>query len=906
MRSLYVITYFILLALLFVGSYISFTHAQSTPSNKITTPPAKVDTLAVAVDSTTLAISPKDPLDAIVDYKSTDSIVITQGNWGYLFGDAQVDYSSIKLTGEIIKINMDSSYVEATFGLDSVGKEFGYPIFTDNGTDYETKTMKYNFKTKKGFSQHLVTEQGEGFVIAELAKKNEDDSYYVKDGMYTTCDQHEHPHFYLALTKAKVQHGKNVVAGPAYLVVEGLHIPFIGLPFGFFPFSKSYSSGIIMPSYGDDMEKGFNLRDGGYYLAINDNIDLKLLGTIFTKGSWSLAAQSNYKKRYKYSGSFYANYQITKLGDKDLPDYSKVKDIKVSWTHAQDPKANMFRTFQASVDFATQNYDRNNLATQYSNISATTTRSSSVSLSQRFPNSPWSLTAAMSINQISSTKAMTITLPNMSVSMSRIFPFKRKEAVGSEKWYEKIQLSYTGDIRNSVKTYEDNLSLGLRNWDNAVKHSIPVSATFTLFDHFNITPSFQYTERWYTKKQEGILRNGVVTPSGDITNTFKRVFDFSTALSVQTKLYGMYKPLFSKTTQIRHVFTPSVSFSYAPNFSSSTWGYYQDIWGFDPYSLEYRAFKYSPYQGQMFGVPGTQATGTVSFDFQNNLEMKIASKSDSTGFKKISLIDNLGISFSYNTQATEFRWSTIRANARFKFSKSFTMNLASTWDPYMDGFTDPIAQANLPIEQRRFGRINKTRLGAGHGLARLRSVSTSFGPTINQDTFRKLFGLEPKSSSQDKKNKEEDEVTSTTNRLLGNNAAKSEGEFDSQGYYVNDIKWSLSFNIGLSYADTREINYDKMEFKRKLQKNFSFSGNIQPTRNWNLSFSGSYDFDTKQIPMLSFNISRNLHCWTITGHFIPVGVYKSYYISLRANSSMLRDLKYDFRGRTSTYDPVWY
>lgn len=859
----------------------------------------------------------KDPLDAIVEYQAQDSLVMTKDNWGYLYGKAEIDYTSIKLTGEIVSINMDSTLVEARYGIDSIGEEFGYPIFTDNGTDYESKTMKYNFKSKKGYSHNLVTEQGEGYVVADIARKNEDESFFIKDGRYTTCDEHECPHFYLALTKGKVKPGKDIVIGPSYLVVEGLKLPFIGLPFGFFPFKDKYSSGVIMPSYGDDMDRGFNLNDGGYYFALNDYMDLKVLGTIFTKGSWGLSAQSTYKKRYKYSGNVSIAYQYTKYEDKGLPDHSVSKDFRVQWSHSQDAKANMFRTFSANVNFTTQSYDRNNLNEAYKQTSTSNTKSSNVAFSQKFPDSPWSITGAFNINQTTSNQAMNITLPDLTVGMTRIFPFKKEDAVGEQKWYEKIQFSYTGNIKNRVSTTENDPSLALRNWNYAVNHSLPISATFTAFNYLNITPSIQYTERWYTKQNHYTFNNGTFTTLKEYDNKFKRVYDFSTSLSFQTKLYGFYTPLMFKKSTIRHVFTPSVSFAYAPDFSNPMWGYYETVYGYNPSSGEVEEYKYFPYQtqSQLFGSPSSQGTGSISFNFQNNVEMKYESASDSTGYKKISLIDNLGISFSYNAQAEQYKWSDISANLRLKLSKSLTFNMNATFDPYMYGFLYP-QQNNLPVEQRTFGRLNKLRIDNGKGIARLKSTSYSISPSINQDSFAKLldqlFGRAEDSNAKGDRNGDEagdnvDETEKKSKRLLGGHNHDDDSEYDSDGYLLNKILWNFGFNFTMSYGYTNEIDYDKMEYKTKFSVNnaIGFNGSVQPTKNWSMSFYGNYNFDQKTLTNLSLSINRNLHCWSISANVQPIGTYKTYYVSIRANSSMLQDLKQEFKGRSTSYDPIW-
>ncbi|WP_029905119.1 putative LPS assembly protein LptD [Prevotella sp. 10(H)] len=899
----------ILFSVPFLGAQYAYTKHRAFQSLYIndTLPRLKNDSLpmndSLRLQSDSLpqdSTKQKNALDAIVDYSANDSVVLLSSNWGYLYGDAEVKYTEITLKGEKLSMNMDSSLLYATYGLDSIGEEFGYPIFSDGGTDYESKDMKYNFKTKKGYITNVITTQGEGYVIAGKAKKQEDNSFFMLDGKYTTCDDHEHPHFYLALTKAKVKPKKNVVTGPAYLVIEGLPLP-LGLPFGFFPFSDKYSSGVIMPSYGDEMDRGFNLHDGGYYFAINDNIDLALTGDIYTKGSWGLKARSSYRKRYKYSGSFDINYLYNKYGEKDI-DQTINKDLAINWTHSQDPKANMFRTLSASVNFATSSYNHNSLDNRYIPRGTSNTKGSSVSLTQRIPNSPWSFAATMNVAQRSQDSSISMTLPNLTVTMSRIAPFKRKEAAGSERWYEKIQMSYTGDFRNSIDTKENLLfkSNLKKDWNNAMKHYIPISATFSAFNYLNITPSINYTERWYTRKiqhQWNPETNSHRSMPGDTTYSFKRVYDFNAALSFQTKLYGEYVPIFSKTTRIRHVFTPSIGFSYAPDFSDPMFGFYERYKYYDSQGHEMEHV-YSPYSQGMFGTAPMGASGMISFSFENNLEMKVASEKDSTGFKKISLIDNLSINFNHNLMADSLKWSDIAVNARFKFSKSFVVNIGAAFDPYMYG----LDKYGNPT------KVDKLRISHGKGIGKLKSTGYSISPSINQDTFKKLFGRD---EGKDKKQGDSTSDTDDPDAEPGEQKRgslmekkKDDNQYDEDGYIKNEVKWNLAFNFSMNYSYGR-FDYDEMEYKGRVTKNFGLSGSIQPTRNWNFNFNTSYDFDQKKIAYMSCNLTRNLHCWSITASFNPVGQYKSYYVSLRASSSLLQDLKYENRGRSSAYDPNW-
>jgi lipopolysaccharide assembly outer membrane protein LptD (OstA) len=547
-------------------------------------------------------------------------------------------------------MNMDSSTVYARGVADSTGVETGSPTFKDGETPYESKVMRYNFKTKKGFINNIVTQQGEGYVVSEEAKKGPNDEIYMKSGIYTTCDNHEHPHFYLKLSMAKVRPKKNAVFGPAQLVVEDVPLP-IAIPFGFFPFNDSYSSGFIMPTFGDETNRGFYLRDGGYYFAISDNLDLKVLGEIFTKGSWGLSAQSNYNKRYKYSGSFNASYLVTKTGEKNMPDYMETKDFRIAWSHRQDPKANPNSTFSANVNFATSSYDKRNLSSlynpsQYSN----NTKASSVSYSRTFPSIGLNLSSTFNVTQNTRDSSLSVTLPDMNLSLNRIYPFKRKKAAGEERWYEKISFQYTGRITNSITT-KDNLILkqGLSEWNNGFQHNIPVTATFTLFKYFNVVPSFNYTERWYTRQVlQSYDPNAIGNIHRDTINGFNRVYNYNMSLQVNTKLYGFFKPwkMFGdKVQMIRHVFTPSVGFSYAPDFGSARYGYY-NTYTYTDEKGEVRQVEYSPYQGMAFGVPGKGMQKSVNFSIDNNVEMKIKSDKDTTGVRKISLIDQLSASMS--------------------------------------------------------------------------------------------------------------------------------------------------------------------------------------------------------------------------------------------------------------------
>lgn len=852
---------------------------------------------------------PKRPagLDAPVAYQAKDSIILTQGNWAYLFGESDVKYQQIELQSEIIEMNMDSSLVFAKFGIDSLGAEFGYPLFKEGDQEYESKTMRYNFATQKGYITDVITQQGEGYVTAGKTKKMDNDILNMQGGHYTTCDEHEHPHFYIQMTKAKIRPNKNIVTGPVYMVFEDVPLYPIGLPFCFFPFSNSYSSGIIMPTFGDESVRGFYLRDGGYYLALSDYMDLALTGEIYTKGSWGLAARSSYRKRYRFSGNFNLSYLVTKLGDKGLPDYSTSKDFKLNWTHSQDPKANPYQTFSASVNFATSSYDRNDINSYYNNDRTQNTKGSSINFTQRFPNNPFSISATMSLNQRSKDSTIAVTLPDLTVTMSRIYPFKRKNAVGDQRWYEKISMSYNGYFRNSIETKEDKLfkSNLVKDWRNAMQHQIPVSATFNVLKYLNLTPSFNYTERWYTSKVEkGYDFQNKRVVDRDTTYGFYRVFNYNASMSASTTLYGFYKPwsIFGdKVETIRHRFEPSVTLSYAPDFGSSNYGFWKNLQYEDPYG-NIQNVVYSPFNYGLFGTAPYGKNGSVSIQLDNNIEMKIKSDRDSTGIRKISLIDKLSLGMTYNLAADSFKWSDLNVGLRLKLSKSYTLNLNGVFDTYTYGYDEV---SKRPI------RLDIPRWRAGKGFGRLRSTGTSFSYTFTNDTFKNWFGLggeednnnntpqnDPNSpyepvfeelSSGENNNEQEGDKKSGGSRLRG--AKKSTGDYDSDGYLINKIPWSLSFNYGLTLGYD-DFNPQTLEYNYKLTHSLNFNGNIQPTKNWRINFNATYDFDEKKISYMTCNITRDLHCWQMTASIVPVGPYKSYTFNIAVTSSLLKDLKW--------------
>jgi len=842
-------------------------------------------------------------IDAEIVYSAQDSIVFLGNGTGFLHGKSDIKYKNIELKSEFIRVKMDSSLIYARGRTDSIGKKIGEPVFTESKTEYESKELTYNLRTKKGYIRQAVTKQGEGYIISDKTKKTSDDVLCMVDGKYTTCDNHEHPDFYLDLTRGKVKPGKYIVTGPAYLVIEDVPLP-IAIPFGFFPFTDKYSSGILMPSYVDDMSRGFGLINGGYYFAISDYMDLELKGDIYTKGTWAINANTRYIKRYKYSGNFNFSYREDVISEKGLPDYQSNPNLSLVWSHAQDTKANPFFNFSSSVNFSTSGYNRSNINSYYNgNLNSENTKGSSVSFTQRFPDSPFNLSGSMLINQRTKDSTISMTLPNLSISMSRIYPFKRKNPIGKERWYEKISMSYSGTLANSIDTKEYKLlhSSFTKDWRNGMSHNIPVSATFNLLKYISISPNIGYTERWYLQSVNKSWDNNTKTVKTDTVNGFNRVYDFNTGISASTKIYGFFTPVRAifgdKINQIRHVMTPSVSFSYRPDFSDPVWGYYgsytqtlPDIT--NPLVMHDQVVQYSHYENSLYGTPGAGKSGVVNFSLGNNVEMKVRNDKDTTGvnpFKKVSLIDALTISGGYNLAVDTMQWQIFNASLRLKLGKNYTLSLNGSFDPYEYSINNV---GNVV-------RVNRLRWNDGK-FPKFLGTSTSYSYTLNNDTFKK------KSKKVDSATNTETKLPTKSDEATKADADKKNSDKDIDGYQKLTVPWSLSINYSIQYGNTSVFDRTKMEYEMAFTHNLSLSGNISLTTNWKISATTSYDFKASQFTYTNVNIIRNLHCWTMTASMVPFGVYKSYTFRIGVNASMLQDLKYNKQSGYSSNNITWY
>ena len=874
--------------------------------------------------------SKKETLDGRIEYSSTDSMVIMGNGIAHMYGSGELQYKEMKLTAEYIRMHMDSSTLFAKGVLDTIENEWiGKPVFSEGNDSYETSEITYNLKTQKGFIRNAVTEQDEGYVIAEKTKKVDDGVLMMAGGKYTTCDDHDCPHFYLRMTKAKVKPGHYIATGPAYLVVGEVPLP-LAIPFGFFPFTKSYSSGFIMPNFGDDYSRGLYLSGIGYYFAINDYFDLQLTGDIYTRGTWAIYARSRYVKRYKFQGSVSINYRWDVTGEKDMPNYNVAKNLSVQWSHTQDSKANPYNNFSASVNFKTSGYNRSNINSYYNvQANAENTTSSSISYTQRFPDSPWSIGLSLSLTQRTKDSTLNVNLPSLNVNMSRIYPFKRKKAMGKQKWYEKISLQYSGSFTNSVTCKESEFfhTDFIKDWDNRLTHRLSSSASFMAFKYISITPSISFTDRMFFSRVDQSWNQELNQVQKDTVMGFYNVYNFNASVSLSTKLYGYYIPFRKwfgdKVDRFRHVMTPSISFSYNPDFGADYWAKrYGGFYGsYDkPVTVRDKAGNWVPkldenglpifevvHYSRFKEAPSRGASANLSFSLGNNLEMKLRNDKDTTGkepYKVYSIIDNFSISGGYNFIADSMNWNNFSVNLRIKIPKvNYTINLSGQFDPYM--YTTTASGAHV--------RCNELYWNHGR-FPHFLGTSTSFSYTFNNDVVKKWFTRNKKGTDDaEELDTPEDletegwEQDTEEESLEPKKESRKKDEVTDDGYLFAKIPWSLSVSYSLRYGAgsqwDEKNNYYKMEFRHNL----SFSASIGLGSGWKASTSLSYDVNAKKLAYTSINVSRDLHCWSMSASFVPFGPYKSYTFHIGVNASMLADLKYDKSSSDATSKRVeWW
>lgn len=836
-----------------------------------------IDTTVMAADSILTDSAPKNKsfLEDIITGKNTDSLVYdVKKGLVHIYREGDVTYQDMNLKADYMTMNMKDKMIYAhgipndTTGIPS------RPIFLEGQTEYTMDTITYNINTGKAKIKGVLTHEGEGILRGAVVKKMPDNTINIAHGRYSTCDA-DHPHFYLEMTKAKALPGKKAVFGPSYMVMEDVPLYFLGLPFGFFPLNSERSSGFIMPTFGEEALKGFYLREGGYYYAPNDYIDMRILGGIYTLGSWEVSGASRYRKRYKYSGNLNLSYSKDNFGDRGSTDFYNMKNFRIMWSHSQDPKFRPNSSFAASVNFSTSGY--NKYASNTLNDQVTAQTNSSISYSKNWAGTPFSFSTNLSHSQSNRDSTVSLSFPNMSFNMSRVYPFRRRETMGKQKWYEKISLQYNTTFANSVTAKENELfsSDMFKKMKTGMNHTIPVSTSLNLFNYINISPNFNYQERWYfdriSKAWNEETNRVEVT---DTTRGFYRVYNYNYSVSATTRIYGMFQfGKNSKIQAIRHVMTPSIGFGYTPDFGQEKFGYYKPIQLDESGRVGY----YSPYENGIYGVPGRGQSASMSFGLNNQLEMKVKSKNDSTGVKKVSIIDNLGLSGSYNFLADSLNLSLITVNLRSTIIKNFGINLTATFDPYQ--------------VDSKGRRINKFLVQKGK-LARLTNIGTSFGynfsigkgapNAMNTGTTNpydpSYDPFDPNNPLNDPNNPNQD----PTQRQQAVNAYRN--LLSSQYYDFN-----VPLNIGFNYS----ISYNNNGLRKQITQTAGFNASTNLTPKWGLTFNGGYDFEAKQLTVGAFTLTRDLHCWQMNFTWIPIGFRKSWSFHISVKSGMLSDLKYD-------------
>ena len=811
-------------------------------------------------------------LEDNVDYTAEDSIVGSPGDGSAeLYNKAYVKYQDITLEAGYIKIDFNTSTLFARGIRDTSGKMVQKPLFTEGGKTYRADEMRYNFETKKAKIKKVITQEGEGFLHGEDVKKFGENILFIKNASYTTCS-HEHPHFRIRTNKAKVIPGEKVVTQFAYL--ELLDIPtFLMVPFGFFPTQTKKKSGILVPAYGSSPFRGYFLKDGGFYWAGTDHVDLSIKGDIYTQGGWGLRALSNYKKRYAYSGNLSLSYNLIRFGREEFAEYNSSafdnrSDFGIRWTHNQDPKAHPNFRFNANVNIASATFYQVT-STNPQDI-LTNQLASSVSINKSWPGKPFNLSVSARHNQNNATKALSFTLPQATFSVNRLFPFKKKVAVGKKKWFEEIGITYTANTANEIRTTLDadifNRETLLDNARNGISHSIPISANYKIFNNFVLNPSVNYTERWYFKRQDYRFVDSTNSITSDTSSGFFANRDFSAQVNLSTKAYGtFYFKGYLKA--LRHVLTPTVGLSYRPDFSDEFWGYYQTVQSDSLGNTELR----DRYISQLYGSAGSGKQGNVNFGLQNILEAKVRSSKDSSGIKKVKIFERMSLNTSYNMAADEFNWQPLRIAATSTVLNGLVnLNFNSSYSFY--GYDEELGSA-----------VNESSLNTNGKLLRPLRETLASGINLNANTFK---SKSKKKNTGEKKKKEEGGKEDENTPKLG----ITEGDLN---YYDPRVKidFKPTWNLRLSYSLTKSYNGLASTVSQAVQA----SGDVQLSQNWKFNFTTGYDLERKDFTVTSFNFFRSLHCWEMQCAWIPFGFQQSYTLSIRVNSSVLSDLKYERR-----------
>lgn len=821
-------------------------------------------------------------LDTRVDYSAVDSIFFNvRDRKVYLYGSADLVYGEIHLEADYVEIDFKRNELYASGLPDSTGVVQGLPLFTEGDQSFQSKEMWYNFESKRGRTLQVFTEEADGYLHGEVVKIQPSKIIHVQDGKFTTCDD-PNPHFHIGFRKAKILPEDKIITSLAYLVIAGVPTPLV-VPFGFFPNKRGQASGILMPSYGETSNRGFFLENGGFYWGINDYVDLSLRGDIYTRGSWAAKVGSNYRVRYRYSGSLNLTYAINILGEEGLPDYSRNRDFRVVWSHNQDPKARPNSVFRANVNAGSSQASRFNPTSEQDYLS--NTFSSNVSYSASWAGR-YNFSANFRHSQNTINKTVDLSLPEIAFSVNRLHPFRRKDARGEPKWYENITMNYTMNARNEIRTV-DSLLFQKETWSrfrNGVNHTIPISHSTRVLKHFNLSNSFNYNERWYFSTiekrwdPEAMFVQGGDTLFGreaiDTISGFKAARDFNYSASLNTRLYGMLQFRRGPIRALRHVMSPNLSFNYRPDFGDPFWGYYKNYYNpRDDREVQYSIFEQGIYQG-----PQANRSGSLNFSLGNNLEMKVRNRRDTTagGERKIALLDNFSINGGYDIARDSLKFSDIRVSARTRLFNNFDITYSSGWTVYD---TDSVGRS-----------INRFLWDTDKKLLKLNNTNWSLGFNYSLSSKKQPAALGG------------DQLRGPAGGQMGGQPGLDEGGGEDGGEIPGEelmplspagvdyaVPWSLQFGYTFNYNS--RYNYREERFDRNLVQSLNVNGSVNLTPKWRIGFRSGYDFERKEITYTSVDLYRDLHCWEMTLNWIPFGFRKSYNLTIRVKSQMLQDLK---------------
>jgi hypothetical protein len=802
-------------------------------------------------------------LDARVFYKSADSLTFFLDKKDILlYNEAKVDYEKMHLESGLMTVNVDTKTLFAEGIDDSIGTRVQNPIFKEGTEEYKSKELKYNFDTKRGLISNVFTKESDGYLHGEKVKKEDEKTMYISSGMFTTCDNEEHPHFGISFSKAKAITDDKIVTGPAWFSLMEIPLP-VGIPFAYFPFTDGKKSGFLMPSYGNAANRGYYLRNIGWYFAINDYIDLALQGDIYTNLSYAFNVTSKYVKRYKYKGSIEFRYENNHTGLKNTPSYSSSSDFKFRWSHTQDAKSHPYRTFSANVNLVSSKFNQytTNVSDYFNN-----TTTSSIAFSTKLGSS-WSFSANLGESYNINTGAISMDLPSMTLSSIQFYPFRKKKSSGKRKWYEDISFSYRANLINTIDTYDSLLTSSdlIKNFRNGIMHSIPISSNVKILKHLNWTNSISYTERWYTNSLSKTYNPETDLIDKDTIYGFIANRNANFTSSINTRLYGMFTFKKGFIKAVRHVINPSISFNYTPDFSEPSLGFY------DFYTdKEGKRVYYSKTENGVFGSPPQGASGVISFSLGNNLEMKVPDKNDTVeGMRKIVLLEAFNISSGYDLARDSVNWQPLRLTARTTLFKKLLINFSAAYTPYVLNENGVLTNELLWHKE---GRL--------------------FQKQNSQWTLNMSWNLNSKADHSQTTGDYHSPTEMQYSPFSNPNEILSE-------HVDFSIPWNLT--LGVNYSRLSSYIVSIAGYQTNQSATLTARGDLNLTEKWKIGFSSGYDFITKDFTYTSIDFYRDLHCWEMRMNWIPFGPRQGWNFSISVKAPMLQDLKYekrnDFRNR---------